>query len=125
MKFTGISIIRKYKWSILWTCFILLLSFLPKSSFPNISFSIHYLDKIVHFCFYFILIFLLQFELGKSPSKILIINSLAFSVSVGVITEFGQKYFLGGRSFEIWDIVTNIIGSFIGLIFFRILKPLL
>jgi glycopeptide antibiotics resistance protein len=37
-------------------------------------------------------------------------------------TEFGQLMFSASRSFEIWDIVANIIGSFSGLIIFRTLK---
>jgi VanZ family protein len=84
-----------------------------------------YLDKIVHVGIYFLQVFLILFESKTPYSKGLAIKALAYCFLIGILTELGQKYFLLGRSFEIWDIVANIIGSIIGIYFFRILKPLL
>lgn len=84
-----------------------------------------YLDKIAHAGFYFLLIFLIQFEAKNFNPKLLIIKALSYCLLLGFSIELGQKYFLLGRSFEIWDIVANIIGSFIGILIYRILKPLL
>lgn len=87
--------------------------------------QLKYLDKIAHLGFYFLQIFLILFESKNAMSKSLTIKALAYCFFLGIMVELGQKYFLLGRSFEIWDIVANIIGSFIGIFFFRILKPLL
>jgi len=84
-----------------------------------------YLDKIAHVGFYFLQIFLILYESKGFYSKSLTIKALAYCFLFGILVELGQKYFLLGRSFEIWDIVANIIGSIIGILFFRILKPLL
>lgn len=120
----SILLIRKYRWSLVWTTLILILSLLPKRSFPDVPISIPYLDKAVHFSLYFILMVLFTWETEKENLNALVINALIVSLVLSFCTELGQKYFLAGRSFEILDIVANIIGSIIGVLFYRIfLKP--
>jgi len=116
----GIFMFRKYTWSLVWTLLILILSLLPKRSFPDVHFSIPYLDKFVHFTLYFILLTLFTWEAEKAKTNALIFNGLIGSVVLSFGTELGQKYFFAGRSFEILDIVANIIGSIVGVFFFRI-----
>lgn len=121
----SILFFRKYRYSIIWSIILLVLGLLPKSSLPDVRFHIPFLDKIAHAGFYFLLIFFILHESNKLLSNRLIINALSYCLVLGCSIELGQKYFLQGRSFEIWDIVANIIGSFIGILIYRILKPLL
>ena len=44
---------------------------------------------------------------------------LFFSVSFGILMEICQFYLFNGRSFELYDILANIIGSFLGVILFK------
>jgi VanZ family protein len=53
-------------------------------------------------------------ESNNSQKKILF-----FSVSFGVLMEICQLYLFNGRSFELFDIIANIIGSVVGLILFK------
>ncbi|HNR08435.1 MAG TPA: VanZ family protein [Saprospiraceae bacterium] len=115
---------RKYLYSGIWILMILVLSLLPKSSLPEMEFDIPYLDKVVHFAMYFILLVLVSWERQKLESKPLFFNGLMLALLLSICTEAGQRFFFAGRSFEILDIVANIIGSISGIYFFRIiLKP--
>jgi len=121
---SGILLIRKYSWSLVWVLLILIVSLLPKRSLPEVDLDIPYMDKVVHFVLYFILLVLYAWESKKQPWNTLIFNGLIGSVSLSFCTEFGQKFFFAGRSFEMLDIVANIIGSIVGILFYRILlKP--
>jgi VanZ family protein len=44
---------------------------------------------------------------------------LFFSIFFGVLMEIFQLYLFNGRSFELYDILANIIGSIIGVILFQ------
>jgi len=46
-------------------------------------------------------------------------NVLFFAISFGVLMEICQLYLFNGRSFELYDILANIIGSVIGVILFK------
>ena len=46
-------------------------------------------------------------------------NVLFFSISFGILMEICQLYLFNGRSFELYDIIANILGSIIGLILFK------
>lgn len=85
---------------------------------------IPYLDKFIHFGMYFILLVLVSWESGEVDSKSLVFKGLMLTLLLSICTEAGQWFFFAGRSFEILDIVANIIGSISGIYFFRIiLKP--
>jgi VanZ family protein len=101
-----------------------MLSLLPKSSLPEMELNIPYLDKFVHFGMYFILLVLVSWESHQVEFKILVFKGLMLALLLSICTEAGQRFFFAGRSFEILDIVANIIGSISGIYFFRIiLKP--
>ena len=86
--------------------------------------DIPYMDKVVHFGMYFILLVLVSWESRQVESKSLVFKGLMLALLLSICTEAGQRFFFAGRSFEILDIVANIIGSISGIYFFRIiLKP--
>ena len=74
-------------------------------------------DKLAHLVFYAVFSFLwsMSFRENKEHKKFV----LFFSVSFGILMEICQFYLFNGRSFELYDILANIIGSFAGVILFK------
>ncbi len=83
---------------------------MPKIDIPNI-------DKFFHFVEYFILGALLVRAFAQASDKanfkrILLLSILIASI-YGALDEFHQR-FVSGRSPEIFDILSDIIGSLLG-----------
>lgn len=113
--------------SLVWAVILLILSGLPKSSLPSISFdSFFELDKIAHFLMYGIFAFLLFRDFGRSHFLSKVNNQFIFSVLgasfFGFCMELMQFSVFSGRYFEIMDLIANIIGAFVGAIVLLILK---
>ncbi|WP_088390492.1 VanZ family protein [Flavobacterium columnare] len=101
-----------------WTCLILFLSFKapalnPKYTFPNE-------DKVVHFTFYFVFVFLwaryLLKNRGLNLKKMMILILIAILISV--LIEIGQEFLTTNRSAEIEDIIANSLGATSSAVFF-------
>ncbi|MBT8218965.1 MAG: VanZ family protein [Bacteroidia bacterium] len=107
----------KRRFLIVWGIFVLVLSTMPASEVPKIDFP--HLDKIVHVGLYMVLSCLicgyLFRKLEWSKLKLSII-SLILAGIYGLLMELIQFAFFKSRSFEVSDIISNIIGSFIGII---------
>lgn len=116
--------IRPFYPAILWTIFIFWAStFFAGENIPETLFDIFETDKVGHFGVYAIFYFLWMYGLLKSGSKLTKIDFIIVilcCIGYGVLMEYIQFTFFPGRYFEIADILANIIGSFLGLIFFRI-----
>lgn len=94
-----------------WTIVIFIGCSLPGNDLPKINVFDHF-DKVVHFMF-FLGFFLLWSFSGTFKNK-LIIFILAILFGFGI--EFYQKYFVAGRSFDVWDGIWDSLGALIGLI---------
>jgi hypothetical protein len=83
---------------------------IPKIDIPNI-------DKLIHFIEYFILGALLVRAFANSSGKanfnFILLLSILIASAYGVLDEFHQR-FVAGRSPEIFDVLSDIIGSFSG-----------
>ena len=83
---------------------------IPKIDIPNI-------DKLFHFVEYFILGALLVRAFANSSDKanfkLILLLSILIASIYGALDEFHQR-FIPGRSPEIFDIFSDIIGSFSG-----------
>jgi VanZ family protein len=104
--------------AILWTGIILYLSLISAQEAKKFNvWDIVGVDKLGHLIFYAVMTLLWSMALArKNPGKKII---LFFSISFGVLMEICQLYLFNGRSFEIYDVFANIIGSIIGLILFK------
>ncbi len=104
--------------AILWTGVILYLSLISAQEAKKFNvWDIVGLDKLGHLIFYAGMTILWSMAITrKQPEKKII---LFFSISFGVLMEICQLYLFNGRSFEIYDIVANIVGSVIGWILFK------
>lgn len=76
-------------------------------------------DKILHFGVYLMMVLLWSVAL-KNRGKRIGGARLSFymSVALGIILEICQSVFFESRSFEIMDIIANIMGSIVGLVLF-------
>jgi VanZ family protein len=104
--------------AVLWTGIILYLSLISAQEAKKFNvWDIVGVDKLGHLIFYAVMTLLWSMALArKNPGKKII---LFFSISFGVLMEICQLYLFNGRSFEIYDVIANIIGSIIGLILFK------
>lgn len=110
--------------AILYSCLISALFFIPSQDLPKVQISA--LDKIAHVLIYFILINLwmlylyIKNDFQFNDKWILI---LLFSVLLyGIIIEILQGLLTISRSADILDVAANLIGSLIGIYFFKSIK---
>lgn len=90
---------------------------LPQSDFFNIPFF----DKYIHTIMFFVLTVLFCYPFIFYRKSAAVIKSWFLKITMcaviyGITMEFVQKYLVYGRSFDVIDIVFDIIGSVAGLI---------
>ncbi|AFL80387.1 putative integral membrane protein [Aequorivita sublithincola DSM 14238] len=110
--------------AILYSCFISVLFLLPGQDLPKISLT--GLDKIVHSLIYFMLVNLwlcyfyikMDFQISNKLVLILLLSALFY----GIIVEILQGTVTGTRSADILDVAANLIGSLLGIFFFKQVK---
>lgn len=109
----------------IWLLLVITLLSLPGSTLPSAAWmSKIQIDKWVHIflfgmltiSFCFPLLYTKQKPSPKYLTKYLIIATVS-SITVGIIMEYVQKNYIPSRSFEIWDIAADSVGSIIGAIF--------
>ncbi|MBF6657989.1 VanZ family protein [Flavobacterium columnare] len=103
---------KKSIWlALCWTFLILFLSFKaptlnPKYTFPNE-------DKVVHFVFYFVFVFLwIRYIIVSEDlnlKKVIVLTIIAILISI--LVEIGQAFLTINRSAEIQDIIANSLGA--------------
>ena len=113
----------RYTLSFLYLVIIVLLSLLPTSDFPDVPFFSGE-DKYIHICMYLGLGFLACWSLdfrGKErlPSIILL---LAGVFMWGALMEVLQRLMSNGRGMELLDMLANLAGAIVGLIFYKLLE---
>jgi VanZ family protein len=108
---------------ILWSTVIAILSLMPSSNVPGISWGSGIpLDKIAHIVLYAIYTFLLGRYLTNQPNKNVSIRlwSLAIPIFYGILMEVLQYYLSPSRFFDMLDIIANISGSIVGLLLLKV-----
>lgn len=102
-----------------WGLFVLILSTMPSVSLPETFWDLLGPDKIAHLIVYgiFTLLIVKGFHAQNNLNK----KNIAIAVIVpslfGILMEIIQYSFFPDRYFEIYDIIANIIGSFVSLFF--------
>lgn len=99
------------------TLLTILLMCLPGSMVPGTGiFSLKHLDKIVHVFLFGMNVLFWGWHYaatrndGKKLKVLFITTSLAM-ITLGIIMEYVQMYFIPNRSFDGYDIVADIIGA--------------
>jgi VanZ family protein len=114
IKKTGIAL---WNWTpvVLWMALIFFASSIKGDDIPN--FNIPNMDKLFHFVEYYILgVLLVRAFMGSAANpnfKFILLASVLTASSFGALDEFHQR-FVTERSPEIFDVVFDIIGSFLG-----------
>jgi VanZ family protein len=110
------KIFRNRPLAIGWLIFISVLFFLPGSALPEENWlSKIYIDKWVHIGFFAVLIFLWRSSFNWDIYKYNLF--LLFSaVLYGCFVEVVQLYWVANRSFDVYDIISDTVGSILGLL---------
>lgn len=110
--------------AVLWLLAILIAMLTPGEQLPKTPDVIGF-DKLIHFSLFLILTFLWgrvgrKDKKGKLNKVKLFTNYLVFGIGIAILVEYLQQ-FIPGRSFDLWDMVANILGGVIGTVCFYIL----
>lgn len=118
--------IVKFLPGIAWFFVVLVLLCMPGKDVPSIGWLDKiYIDKWVH-CGIFgllALLFMLPFGLSQmdSKEKLQVFIRIAIATSLwGIASEFIQKYWIAGRSFDLLDWAADSFGALIAFAFCRI-----
>ena len=115
--FSVIRRILSYKFfPLCWTLLIVVLLCIPGSYVPGTGiFGIQHLDKVVHiFLFGFNVLFWSWHYQGNGRAlklRNIYVVTMLLTITLGVVMEFIQMYFVPNRSFDGWDIVADIGGA--------------
>lgn len=117
--------IRNNKYTIFITLVIIYLSFANAKTFEDVDvLKIPYLDKIVHFALYFLLMLVIIIEHRRSLSntRLLILVAL-IPVIFGSIIELMQSDLTTTRHGDILDIFSNSAGVFCSVLLWLLVRP--
>ena len=107
-----------------WLVFVTFSSLFSFSGVDTSGFNIPYFDKIVHFTFYFVMVFcgvLAVREQSKGRLKLskVVTYVLLFSIVYGIIIEVLQYALTENRHGDFLDALANTFGAFMGALLVR------
>jgi hypothetical protein len=109
--------------AITWLLIMSVLFFLPGSALPKENWlDLIYFDKIVHIGLFAVLIFLWRssFILDFNNYNLLL---LFLALLYGLLVEFIQLMWVPNRSFDLYDVLSDMTGSVLGLfVWLRVYK---
>ena len=100
-----------------WTLLTILLLCLPGSIVPGTGiFALKNVDKIIHFLMFGMNVLFWGWHYETSPRsskelKIIVVGATAMMITIGIVMEYVQMYFIPNRTFDGGDIVADIVGS--------------
>lgn len=109
--------------SLIYLSLIAFLSLLPPNDFPDIPLFTG-ADKIVHACLYLGLVWLACWSMHAEFKHIWYYLIILFAISWGAIMELFQLLMHMGRSFDLYDIIVNSIGSLIGVLIYIVMAQM-
>lgn len=117
---------RYYIPAILWILLILFLCTLPGKDIPSSSFldKIHF-DKFVHFGLFGGIVLLLSLAIywqKKFISPLTLVILVIMTAAYGLAIEYIQKYWVIGRSFDMFDVLADTLGAIAGVWVFHIVR---
>jgi hypothetical protein len=114
---------HKFLPGIAWFFVVMVLTFLPGEDIPGNSLLERlYFDKWVHAGIFGLMVILFIRPIAMTAltesEKLRYYLRIAVTVALwGLATEFIQKYFIPGRSFDIWDFVADSVGCSLAYLF--------
>ena len=117
------KIFSKYWRSILCSIVIVILCFIPGDELAQPEFDIPYLDKIVHFCFYFFLSLIIQYEVKNKIRFKHYCFIFIYTMVLGGLIEIVQENFIKERGGDFFDLIADLLGAGFAFMFnFKHLK---
>ena len=108
--------------AIIWFTIVTFLLCIPGKKLPQIRWiGLFQVDKIIHIFLFFVLTMLLckaSYQVNKTQQWFWLI--MFCCCLYGVSMEFVQEKYISNRSFDKWDIVADIIGSFSFLVYLNL-----
>lgn len=114
-----------YSAAIIWLGISFWLLTIPGSQFPKHDWLDGLqADKFIHIILFFVLVYLFCRPLYKQGADLFTQKMLFIFIGTvcwgyGIAMEFVQENFVSNRSFDVWDIVADGVGSYLGLLPFR------
>jgi hypothetical protein len=99
------------------TLFTILLMCLPGSMVPGTGiFALKNLDKFVHVMLFGMNVLFWGWHYASTARDIANLRSIfvaatGLMITLGIVMEYVQMYFIPNRSFDVYDIVTDVIGA--------------
>ena len=109
--------------SLIYLTIIAFLSLLPPNDFPELP-LFPGADKVVHTCLYLGLAWLSCWSMHAEHKKIWYLLIILLSISWGAIMELFQFLMHLGRSFDLYDILGNSVGTLIGVLIYTIMAQM-
>lgn len=103
--------------SLVYLTIVAFLSLLPPKDFPDIP-LFPGADKVVHTCMYLGLTWLACWSMHAEVKRVWYYLIILFSISWGVVMEIFQYIMHIGRSFDLYDIAGNSLGTLIGVLIY-------
>lgn len=101
----------------IWGIIIIILSSIGGVNLPESFWDFIALDKVAHFGVYAIFVVLAFWGAEKNGHYLkfnLSVLVIGIAVFLGILMEIMQYSFFPNRYFELYDIIANIIGAFVG-----------
>jgi VanZ family protein len=106
--------LKNYTLAIVWSLIILVLSTRATINLPQSWWDLYSPDKFGHAFVYGVQAWLLHKAFYHQRMDKAIFWALLISISYGILMEVVQYTFFPNRFFEVYDIIANISGSFLG-----------
>jgi VanZ family protein len=117
---------RRYWKSIIWAIIMAIGLFTPGDKLTERKFfHIEHFDKILHFLIFGFLQFLILFDMHLSQviiSRRHIFASSLICIFYGIVTEIVQFLFVSEREGSIYDLLADIIGILLSILFFFLIR---
>ncbi len=118
---------KKFIPGVAWFFLVLILICLPGSELPSVDdwFSKINFDKWIHIGLFAVLAFLFMLPFLKSALPIkqkwyYVIRITIATVLWGLTTEYIQRFFVSGRSFDLYDWAADSFGALLAMLYARI-----
>ena len=108
--------------SIIYSVFITIIFLIPTNEMPELSNFLIPIDKIIHVFIFLALTFLwLSYinSLLNNTKPIVLFFILVVCLLYGILIEVIQEFYVSSREAEVFDVIADLLGVSLGLLFFR------
>ena len=107
---------------ILYSVFISILFLLPTKEIPKLFDTFIPIDKLVHVSIFLVLTFLWLLYVNSilnDTKPIVLLFILIASLFYGILIEVIQELYVSSRGAEVLDVIADLLGTSLGLLFFK------